>query len=552
MKRVLISCVCAAVLLSAIPFPAAWAAGVEVTLNEPANGAVVDSCTPTLTWTASGAKLYELVMWKKDGGKFVHHTYVVSRFYTVPENILEENTTYVWSIKGRINVTGPAITESPRWEFSVKGKPQVQATAEFVKTGNTLVIPVVFSDKTFESLDAWQGVQDFFNPWDTNDGKLRTVIKRKMEGLQEYYDVVARGSPDALQTSFDIAPVVKLKHSRKHYGDDKLKKGKYFWHAFSKENWRIDCGDFPDDHDGFGKLMQETLKELFKRNIPVTDYYHLMYLVPGSGGNTPGSNQIWPATYGPSPNRIKYRELDDEVTGYHCGIIMGLKKNTGTYCHEFGHEFGLPDLYPYPKSHPKRKLKSSCLMSAGNHKGEYGTGLSTLSQQKTFPSRGPEYKKDDWVEGRFEVMSASGTRYIYPRDSQGDLVGIAVPTGRDDYKYYIVECFDRKKLDKDIPALATPGQALASLNPFDSPGVFKCKAGVIVYKVDTLDVRKIKKAKLVGVTGATQKSWISRIPLVNKIFMDGGKIKSGRATIEIKEVKKSGKRYRARVKVTLK
>jgi hypothetical protein len=230
---------------------------------------------------------------------------------------------------------------------------------------------------------------------------------------------------------------------------------------------------------------------------------------------------------------------------------MGIKNNSGTFCHEFGHEFGLPDLYPYP-SHPKRNLKSACLMAAGNQKGEYGTGLVTLNKMKTFSNRGPEYKKEDWIENRFEVMSDSGTRIIYPRDSQAELVGIAVPTGQDDYKYYIVECFDRKGLDESIPAMLTPGQALASLNPFNSPGLFKCRAGVIIYKVDSLDVKELKKAKLIGLTGATQDSLVNRIPLLNKVFLDGGKIKNGLATIEIEKMEKDGDRYRARVKVTLK
>lgn len=532
--------------------PVGPALGEGITLREPENKSIVDSDTPAFSWTDSGAAVYELTIWRKDGASITHHTFISSPGYIVPGGVLGEGATYLWAIKGKEALTSPARAESSRWEFSVKSRADDGRQKEgFIKTGNTLVVPVAFSDVTFESLDIMQGVSDLINLGDTNQGKLREIIDRKMSGLKRYYEICSGNSTDVEQIEYDIAPVVKLAHSRKRYADDKLKPGKYFWHALSKKNWLIDCGAFPGDHDGFAKLMQETLKELLSQGIPVTEYYHIMYLVPGSGGNMPGSNQVWPATYGPSPRtRIRYRELDGEVTGYHCGIVMGLKSNTGTYCHEYGHEYGLPDLYPYPST-PQRSLKAACLMASGNQKGEYGTGFTTLSQKKSLAGRGPEYKQDDWIAGRFEIMSESGTRVLSPRDSDGDLVGIAVPTGQTDYAYYVVECFDRKGLDKDLPALVTPGQALASLNPFGSPGILKCRAGVIVYKVDDLDVRAIKKAKLIGITGATQESLVSKIPLLNKVFLDGGKIKAGRSTIEILKVEKSGDRYRARIKVTL-
>ncbi len=474
-------------------------------LKSPENNAALDTTKPNLSWSkVDKAKVYQLLIFDFKTFKMVYQRFIPGTSHTVEKGLLKKGKSYSWVVKARESLSKSAFDTSDRWKFTIGSSTSAaESGGTFERTGYTIVVPVEFKSHKFK-------------------GDPVAVVTKKMNQLVEYYRVISYNAERTMQeVTFDVAPGVFLNENRNKYSADKQDSGK---------NWMRDCGDFGRSWAGAHQMKKIVLPHVFKAGVPVKEYRHIIYVVPEGGGNSWGSDQFWPASTGGRPSGIKFDEKRNVVSGsYSCGIVMGIGVSTGTYSHEFGHQLGLPDLYPYSNS-PKRDLGYSALMAAGNQIGQKGVNMFVLSRKKEYSGSG---LKQDWIQDKLKVLKKSETIWLESRTSKGEIVGVVIPDTSTSNKedHYVIEVFDRKSVDKDFVGF------FQGLKGRES----KANVAVFISFVDNLDVNRIKVAQGVPASKSRKQNF----------FLSGGEYKKGNFAVNIGDVKDLGDRWAARISVTI-
>ena len=482
------------------------AATMALDLRSPKNEAVITTTSPDLSWTsASLAFVYEVSIWDAGSSALVYQSFPAGTSIKVESGKLRMGRRYIWMVKAKTSMAAPSVEESTRWSFNCGSADEGDDdhSGEFSKKGATLVIPVEFKSHKFSG-----------DPVD--------VATRKMNEMKEYYRVVSYNAADAMsEVAFDVAPAVYLNVNRSRYSGDKKDSG---------GNWMRDCGDWGSSWQGAHQMKKAALPSVFKSDVPVSKYRHIIYIVPGSGGNSWGSDQFWPASTSGSPSGIRYSNRNGTVCGsYASGIVMAVGVSTGTYNHEFGHQLGLPDLYPYTNL-PDRNLGYNALMASGNQVGSQGVSMYVLSRKRSYSGTG---KKKNWIGGRLKTITQNKTIWLDSRTSKGEAVGLLIPA-EDTYNnddYYVVELFDRKRVDKDFVGYFKGPNGTAS----------KANAAVFMSYVDDDDVQLIKVAH--GLPKSKNRK--------QNFFLTGGEYKKGTMSIKVKEMRDMGDRWVAKIAISL-
>lgn len=447
------------VLLLLFFLPYSWSQ--DITLNKPENNLeCVTSKNLKFQWAGNDKYGFEIIIWDSTENS-IFNTLCQSNIFELKKEL--DPGEYFWAVR----FGNPDNNKfSDKFKFSVKES--ISENAEkFKKTGNTLVVPVEFSDITFVS----EGTADY-----------KKACDEKMTEMFNFYKKISWGASETeTELSWDVAPIYKSGETRAHYGRD-VKSDKQNIHG---SNYIIDAGDFGTYKGGTSALKKEACEYLVNvKNVPMRKYRHIIYFVPGDGGNNSPNDQIWPASNSAWPGAIIKIPFTDIVTGTTCaGIMQSIKKNTGTICHEFGHQFGLPDLYPFLNSDKlkERDLGMAGLMASGSH---YGIGMTGLSKKRSYLGKS---KKKDWLKkDRVKKINNNGEYTIYSRDAEKspNLLLISIKSTWDPDDYLVVEMFDNNGPDKNMPAYVT-----------NNTGYYKAVAGIFIYHSDDDDVEKIHYLK---------------------------------------------------------
>ncbi|HAJ79459.1 MAG TPA: hypothetical protein DCO75_06770 [Fibrobacteres bacterium] len=183
-----------------------------------------------------------------------------------------------------------------------------------------IVILVQFTDSTFKVSDPRTEYTNYMN-------KTGYSSYCNQGSCRDYY---IDNSDSAFKPTFDVYGPVTLSHKESYYKDNP---GLAATDACTKLNDTIDFSDYDNDNDGF------------------VDFVYVFFAGMGAsdGGNT--SSTIWPCS-----GYALQTVLLDGVTISHYAIsneangASGQKGNfkldgIATFCHEFGHVLGLPDIY---------------------------------------------------------------------------------------------------------------------------------------------------------------------------------------------------------------
>lgn len=498
----------------------------DFTLTDPAEGSSYAQLPITFAWNGpSNNKQYQLRIWGPDNTSIFTTLCEQNNFLLKDKNL--ENGTYTWAVR-TIGFLGifPSSDFTEKRTFLIQGNSS-DKTTEFKVTGKTLIIPCEFLDVKFSNTKTNTDFM-FPAPDESANKTLETseavndLINKKLGEMRRFLKICSRNATEAnMESAFDIAPIFTAINNREYYGKD------YKFSKDGKNYFNNDAGtESEEKYYGNRLLKKHALTWLVKNyDIPVHEYNHLIYLVPGNKENPP-SNQVYPCSYSGKPWDIKKIPGTDELTGStHCGIMQPLGAQVGTFAHEFGHQLGLPDLYPYSNI-PNRDLGYSGLMASGSH---YNTSFTCMSKMKSYDK---SYFKKGWIDSeRMLIVKETGTYTVHSRNSTSspNMIYILLNNTFEPRDCFAIEVFDREDIDKNIAAYLSADQ-----------GNGKANAGVFIYYMDDIDVDDIKFLNTVPVT---EKGW-------QRVFLPGGNYSDYGVNISVESLVKDNDHYKAEIKVS--
>lgn len=171
--------------------------------------------------------------------------------------------------------------------------------------------------------------------------------------VQEYFDAQCKGK---FTFSFEVSPVVTLSKGYAYYGKD--------------------------DEEGYDEKPQEAVREACNALDPEVDFskYTDIFLFYAGGNTADGgadADHIWPHqstdyTFRYDGKTFNSYAMSSELMNNSRGTMEFT--SIGTFCHEFGHTLGLPDLYDvdYEKSGGRADAlwHSTSLMDGGNYNND--------------------------------------------------------------------------------------------------------------------------------------------------------------------------------------
>lgn len=248
---------------------------------------------------------------------------------------------------------------------------------------------------------------------------------------KDYYSEVSGGKFDP---TFVVAPKIELKNSSAFYvGNNKYQ---LFYRAISEAFVQLNQKGFdftPFDIDKDGILD------------------NVFFIYAGYGqADTQDRTTIWPhkssvqnrgykagtLTVGPYACSCELRG------GYHYTSKDGLLESIGTFCHEFGHVLGLPDLYDpeYAEDTMNQLPGSWTIMCDGPYMNDSRTPPTYTAYEKWVCR---------WLE--FEDLESGKSYELQPLSEQVRGLRLQVPTAASASEYYVIESRSKTGWDEFVP-----------------------------------------------------------------------------------------------------
>lgn len=243
------------------------------------------------------------------------------------------------------------------------------------------------------------------------DVKFRTAEPREYfsrmlnkEGFSEYggtgsaRDYFLAQSHGEFQPDFDVFGPVTLANNMAYYGGndtngDDLRPEEMVLEAAAALSSEIDFSQYDLDNDG------------------KVDNIYVIYagLGEADGGS---ANTVWPHSY-EIPNAPKYN--GKQIYGYACSneISNGVPCGIGTFCHEYSHVLGLPDLYA-----TRSYLYCTPSLWSVMDQGNYNNDSRTPAAYSAFERNALGWMKPVIVDGpesvTLEPITSSNKAYLIP------------------------------------------------------------------------------------------------------------------------------------------
>ena len=227
-----------------------------------------------------------------------------------------------------------------------------------------LVILVNFTDVAFKTdkaeMDSMLTGKNYTRDYSyTYRGKTYNITS---EGsARQYFEDASFGQ---YNPQLDVVGPVMVKNNMKYYGENNSSGSDKYPETMIQEACKL-----VDDSVDFS---------LYDNNND--DYVDFVYVIYAGYGEADGGgeNTIWPHAWYLCSAAGKRCEVDGKVVDlYACGNEMDFytKHHTGigTFCHEFSHVLGLPDLYDTEQTHNQKTMGSWSILDYGPYNNEGNT-----------------------------------------------------------------------------------------------------------------------------------------------------------------------------------
>ncbi len=298
-------------------------------------GLIVAFCTIAASLWAIPARRNGVVTTQPDGSQIIVYQHGDEHFHWITN---EKGDWLTVDADGFYRVTEALSTEQIAQRRAQSSRRAQQAAYPLNVAPRGLVILVNFADVAFETekaeIDSMLIGKNYTRDYSyTYRGKTYHVTSEG-SARQYFYD----SSNGQYNPQFDIVGPVKVSNDMAYYGKNnssgKDSKPEYMIEDACKladTECNVDFSQYDNDGDGY------------------VDFVFVIYAGYGEADGG-ASNTIWPHAWNLYSAAGKRCELDGKVVDlYACGneldFFSKIHTGIGTFCHEFSHVLGLPDLY---------------------------------------------------------------------------------------------------------------------------------------------------------------------------------------------------------------
>jgi len=249
-------------------------------------------------------------------------------------------------------------------------------------------------------------------------------------GTGSAYDFYTASSDGKFKPSFDVYGPVDLKYKYSYYGQNDMfgqdmRAGDMVLEACEALDGEIDFSQYDRDHDGY------------------VDCIYVIYAGHGEATYR-DANTIWPHSFNLNSALGYFPELDGVKLNYYaCSAELngdGDFDGIGTFCHEFGHVLGLPDLYCTDYGSAKDKTPGE--FSAMDY-GPYNNNSRTPPLFSAYEKYSLHWLNPVVIEDNREVVLPPMTR---------NNCAYKIKSGNKDTEYFLFENRQLESWDTYIPA----------------------------------------------------------------------------------------------------
>lgn len=296
-----------------------------------------------------------------------------------------------------------------------------------------LVVLVEYTDIQFSIIDdPHQEYTDMLN----KKGYNRATINSQGKPSTKFYhrgsarDYYILNSDSIFTPEFDVFGPIPLEHERAYYGKN-------------SNNFDARPGEMITEACHYLDSIGIDLSRYDANNDGVIDFVFAIYAGEGENAVDAPSEAVWPHSWDvPSATGSRYFYQDYEVRDYACTceIYGGQLDGVGTFCHEFTHVLGLPDVY--------NTDNNKTILTAGDF-DVLDTGCYNLNGYCPCNLSAYERYELGWLKP--EVLN-DPAQYFLPAVEHGPAYIIPITEGLKDPRegeYYLLE--NRQQVGSDEP-----------------------------------------------------------------------------------------------------
>lgn len=321
--------------------------------------------------------------------------------------------------------------------MQVKPKNEVASPLNIAPRG--LIILVNFADlaftETIEEMDSMHNAKNYTRDYEYVYRGNTYQVSSEGSARQYFYDA----SFGQYNPQFDVIGPVTVSREYAYYGKNNVNT------QFDQRPWEMvkEACVIADT------LLDVDFTQYDNDNDDIVDFVYVIYAGYGEADGG-GANTIWPHSYQLSAAGAYCRLDGVRVDLYACGneIDYYTKKHTGigTFCHEFSHVLGLPDLYT-TEGQTHKTLGEWSILDYGPYNNDGNTPPTYSAYERFFMGwLTPEVIVDS-ANIRLEELNSSQRALLISTEDKHNLIGNDPKSTR----FYLLENRQQQGWDTYLP-----------------------------------------------------------------------------------------------------
>ena len=317
--------------------------------------------------------------------------------------------------------------QSPKLQRQIsRAKQAAQTEIPLNIADKGLILLVNFSDKKFKSVNTLAAMQQM------HSGETYTYNGATGSARQYFYDQ----SLGKYNPQFDVVGPVTVSKSYSYYGQNDSEGSDMYPELMVKEacqladtQFGVDFTKYDNDNDG------------------IVDFVYVIYAGYGEADYS-DDDAIWPHAYSVYNQNLTIDGV--RLDSYACGSELngsGNRNGIGTFCHEFSHVCGLPDLYETTYESMHKTLGEWDILDAGPYNNEGNTPPAYSAYERFFCGWLTPTYINSAADLTLEELQSSNKAYIVTTSATPNLKG----NDPNPTTFYLLENRQQTGWDKYLP-----------------------------------------------------------------------------------------------------